>query len=145
MRTARLLPVSPSMHCAGGPCLLPGRCLLVGSLLPGGSALGGVSQHAVRQTPDSGQNDRQVYKHNLRKLRLWAVTMKTVMDPRGTPGVRILSFSSSFRLKFSKWYVGTFGIRTEIATEIFTISSSGGSRIFQKGRQTQKLGCKHII
>ena len=24
MRTARLLPLSPSMHCAGGGCLLPG-------------------------------------------------------------------------------------------------------------------------
>ena len=34
MRTARLLPVSPSMHCAGGVST-PGGCLL-----PGGSALG---------------------------------------------------------------------------------------------------------
>ena len=34
MRTARLLPVSPSMHCGGG-CLLWG-CLLWGCLLPGG-------------------------------------------------------------------------------------------------------------
>ena len=52
MRTARLLPVSPSMHCAargcvllGGGCLLPGR----GCLRPGGRLLPrGVSQHAVR-------------------------------------------------------------------------------------------------
>ena len=50
MRTARLLPVSPSMHCAGGVSA------------PGGvSALGGgVSQHAMRQTPRCQQNDRQV-------------------------------------------------------------------------------------
>ena len=43
MRIARLLPVSPSTHCAGG-----------GSA-PGGSASGlgggGVSQHAMGQTP----------------------------------------------------------------------------------------------
>ena len=44
MRTARLLPVSPSMHCAGGLsapgewCLLPGKV----SDLGGVSALGGV-------------------------------------------------------------------------------------------------------
>ena len=51
MRTARLLPVSPSLHCAGGSA--PGGCLLlrVGSV-PGGSASfqGGVSQHAMGQT-----------------------------------------------------------------------------------------------
>ena len=53
MRTTRVLPVSPSMHCAGG-CLLrgrgfsPGGCLLPGGLLPkGGKCLlqGGVCSH----------------------------------------------------------------------------------------------------
>ena len=70
MHTARLLTVSPGMHCAGGS--LPGGvCLARGSALPGGgvclargvslqggvSALprvllagGVVSQHALRQT-----------------------------------------------------------------------------------------------
>ena len=40
MHTARLLTVSPSMHCAGGDggwCLLPG----VGVSAPGGGVLGG--------------------------------------------------------------------------------------------------------
>ena len=37
MRAARLLPISPSMHCGG--CLLGGR----GYLLPGGVCFGGVS------------------------------------------------------------------------------------------------------
>ena len=73
MRTAHLLPISPSMHCAewvlargggfllpGGVCaqwgLFPGR----GGLLPGGVCLGSVcvSQHALRQTPNPReQND----------------------------------------------------------------------------------------
>ena len=39
MRTARLLPVFPSMHCAGG----------VSAPVGGGGVL--VSQHALRQTP----------------------------------------------------------------------------------------------
>ena len=66
MHTARLLTVSPSMHCAGGsPCqggLLVGGCLLARggvsllgrSALPKGGCLlarGVVSQHALRQTP----------------------------------------------------------------------------------------------
>ena len=40
MHAASLLPVSPSMHCAGGPASDPGGCLplvLGGCLLPGGS------------------------------------------------------------------------------------------------------------
>ena len=48
MRTARLLPVSPSMHCAGGwGCLLPGGCTCFWSrggylpLVPGGVCSGG--------------------------------------------------------------------------------------------------------
>ena len=40
MRTARLLPVSPSIHCAGG-CLLPGECLVLGGMSASGP--GGVS------------------------------------------------------------------------------------------------------
>ena len=40
MRTARLLPISPGMHCSGG-CLLPGGVCSWGCLLPGVSALGG--------------------------------------------------------------------------------------------------------
>ena len=57
MRTARLLPVSPSMLCAGGGLLLGGYapggggvCSWGGLLLEGaGSAPGGVvSQHALR-------------------------------------------------------------------------------------------------
>ena len=138
MRTARLLPVSPSMHCRMegclllrgclllGGCLLPeGGCLLLegecvsatrGCLLPGGclllgvsdmgtSATGGcllwgvsatrgclipggvwyqggvcsggcVSQHAMGQTPPPPPlTDRHLWIHNLRKLRLRAVTM----------------------------------------------------------------------
>ena len=58
MRTARLLAVFPSMHCAGGGCLLPGGvstprggCLPRGCLFDGVSAQEGVSQHALRQTP----------------------------------------------------------------------------------------------
>ena len=65
-RTARLLPVSPSLHCAGG-CLpwgsapegvcswvgmLLGVCSL-GDLLLGGSASGSVSQHAMGRPPIS--------------------------------------------------------------------------------------------
>ena len=64
MHTARLLPVSPSMHWAGGGGLLTGGLLLAGSapgggllpggllpggLLPGGLLPGGVSQHAMMQ------------------------------------------------------------------------------------------------
>ena len=80
MRTVRLLPVSPSMHCAGGSvcsggnvcsggCLLRGVCLLpggcrasaprggVGVSSQGVSAPGSVSQHAMGQTPPRGQTD----------------------------------------------------------------------------------------
>ena len=54
MHTARLLTVSPSMHCAGGEVPDPGGCLvrgvsaLRGAWSRGGSAPGGgvVSQHA---------------------------------------------------------------------------------------------------
>ena len=74
MRTARLLPVSPSMHCWGGlllvgQWLVQGVGVLKGGLAPGGLLLGVVwswgglllgglvlswgcvSQHALRQTP----------------------------------------------------------------------------------------------
>ena len=49
MRTARLLPVSPSMHCAGGGgCLLPGGCLLLeGFVLLGGVCSWGVYSQGV--------------------------------------------------------------------------------------------------
>ena len=64
MRTARLLPVSPSIHCTGGVsamgsvcyvqcywgCLLLAAVSSAGLLLVGGSATGDVSQHALRQT-----------------------------------------------------------------------------------------------
>ena len=58
MHTARLLTVSPSIHCSqGGVCsrggLLPGGCLLGGGGLLGGGVSApreGVSQHALRQT-----------------------------------------------------------------------------------------------
>ena len=49
MRTARLLAVSPSIHCSGG-----------------------VSQHAMRQTPPVDRMT-DTCKNNLRKLLLWAV------------------------------------------------------------------------
>ena len=54
MRIARLLPVSPSLHCIEG-VPAPGRCLLPGVCSRGGCAWspweGVVSQHALRQTP----------------------------------------------------------------------------------------------
>ena len=52
MLTARLLTVSPSMHCSGGGLLqgVPGP----GGLLRGGEGV--VSQHALRQTPPCEQN-----------------------------------------------------------------------------------------
>ena len=55
MCTACLLPVSPSMHCSGvGVCSR--GCLVLGGLLQGG-----ISQHALRQTPceHCEQNDWQ--------------------------------------------------------------------------------------
>ena len=54
MRTARLLPVSPSMQRGVSA---PGGCLLLG-----GVCYGGVSQHALRQTPPTvnRMTDRQV-------------------------------------------------------------------------------------
>ena len=72
MRTANLLPVSHSMHCAGGVCskrgVCSGGCLLQGVAIPrrvvalrrgclllGRGCLlqewGCLSQHALRQTP----------------------------------------------------------------------------------------------
>ena len=65
MHTARLLSISPSMHCTGW-CLGPGGCLVLGGAWSGGAvpgSLGGVvSQHALRQTPPPPceQNDRFV-------------------------------------------------------------------------------------
>ena len=69
MHTARLLTVSPSMHCsrrgyllggsATGVWLVPGGawsggvCLVGGVPSPGGGLGGVVSQHALRQTPPS--------------------------------------------------------------------------------------------
>ena len=71
MRTTRLLPVFPNMHCAGegvsalggvfswGGLLVGGVCSQ-GGLLPEGSASGGgVFQHALRQTLPCEQNDWQ--------------------------------------------------------------------------------------
>ena len=61
MRTARLLPVSPTMHCSGeGGYLLPGT-----GVYP--------SMHWGRHPPVNRMTDRQVYKYNLRKLRLQTV------------------------------------------------------------------------
>ena len=85
-RTARLLAVSPSMHCAGGyvpggclvpgevsapgggclakggvcswGCLVQGQCLLQG--VPASGPRGCVSQHAMGQTPPCEQNHRHV-------------------------------------------------------------------------------------
>ena len=62
MLTARLLAVSPSMHCSGGWVLLLGGV---------STARGYCSMHWGRLP--CGQNDRHVQKHNLRKLRLRAV------------------------------------------------------------------------
>ena len=51
MHTARLLTVSPSMHCArGGGCLLWGVCSW-GCLLPGGGGGGGISACTDADTP----------------------------------------------------------------------------------------------
>ena len=52
MRTARLLPVSPSMHCAGGGVVSAWGGLLQGEWASA-SGLGWlcVSQHALGQTP----------------------------------------------------------------------------------------------
>ena len=58
MRTARLLPVSPSMYGGWVPASGPGGYL---PLVWGG----GASQHAMGQTPPCEQNHRHVYKHNL--------------------------------------------------------------------------------
>ena len=66
MRTARLLPVSPSMHCAG-ECLLPRGCLLWGLSAPGG---GCTPAWTEADTPPWTERPT---KHNLRKLRLSAV------------------------------------------------------------------------
>ena len=73
MRTACLLPVSPSMHCPGGVCS-GGRCLLPGGSAPGGvcSGGGGVSQLALMQTPLWRESQKQV-KHNLGPTSLRAV------------------------------------------------------------------------
>ena len=80
MRTARLLPVSPSMHCAGwgGGAWSQGRsalgvgCLVHWGLVPGPGGMpasdprgvpgprGVVSQHAMGQTPPCEQNHRHV-------------------------------------------------------------------------------------
>ena len=58
MCTACLLPISPSMHCAGGCLLLEGYTPLV--LGEGGGVClwsgGCVSQHAMEQTPPCGHN-----------------------------------------------------------------------------------------
>ena len=83
MRTAHLLPVSPSMHCAEGVvcfrgCLLPGVCLLWegvcswGGVCSGACLLSGVypSMQWSRHLP---WTDRHLWKHNLCKLRLLAV------------------------------------------------------------------------
>ena len=49
MRTARLLPISPSMHCMVGYGCLVGVSA-PGGLLPMGSALRGVYLHTLRHT-----------------------------------------------------------------------------------------------
>ena len=61
MRTARLLPESPSMHCAGGVSA-PRGCLLWGCLLQGVSAPKGLS------TPGEGVSAQGgcVSQHTLR-------------------------------------------------------------------------------
>ena len=63
MHTARLFTISPSMHCTGGSAPGGGGCLVLGGvrsggwMVPGGQLRGGgawsggVSQHALRQTP----------------------------------------------------------------------------------------------
>ena len=60
MHTARLLTVSPSMHCAWGVPALRGACSRGGVSAPGGGGLlpgRVVSQHALKQTlPPSEQN-----------------------------------------------------------------------------------------
>ena len=92
MHTARLLTVSPSMHCAGGVCsvggLLLGGCLFFwwwvsasgGCLLLGGGGV--VSQHALRQTPPCEQNSWHTLLKILPcpKLRLRALTRKWLME-----------------------------------------------------------------
>ena len=91
MHTARLLPLSPSMHCpprgwgvsaTQGECLLPGEvsatgvgCLLLGwcllprgCLLPGGCLLWGcIPACNGADTPPPLRTDRHLWKHNLRK------------------------------------------------------------------------------
>ena len=71
MHTARLLIVSPSMHCAGG-CLL-GGCLVLGGVCFGGvpGPGGVVSQHTLRQTPPPCEQNSW---HMLLKILPWPQT-----------------------------------------------------------------------
>ena len=89
IRTARLLPVSPSMRCFGGG-VPAGGVLAQGVYLPGGYLPGGTCPEwggvylpgggggvPVQVLPHCEQNDWQTgVKHNLRKLRLRAVKIK---------------------------------------------------------------------
>ena len=65
MRTARLLPVSPSMHCSGGCTCQRGVYLPAGGGVPEG--VGGVPARGVpaQVPPLCEQNDRQVQKYYL--------------------------------------------------------------------------------
>ena len=86
MRTVRLLSVSQHALCTGGVCL-PGVCL------PRLVSTRGVSQHAMGQGADTSppvDMTDTCERHNLRKLRLRAVTdhllANTVADLGFSPG-----------------------------------------------------------
>ena len=105
MRTTRLLPESPSMHCSRGGVSAPGGCLLLGWSARGGvccwgcllqagcvllgvsapgnvcsggvSARGVVSQHALRQTPPVNR-----ITDTCKNITSWAVIMHSRLFSR---------------------------------------------------------------
>ena len=92
MRNARLLAVSPSMHCAGlgvcsGGCLLHGGCFCCGAggLLWGGvcSQGGLLSQHALRQTPPVDRQTLVTRLHSSRMHTSRSLTVCWSLLPRG--------------------------------------------------------------
>ena len=64
MRTARLLPVSPSMHCVGGSASSPGGGV------PASGPGGGVSQHAMGQTPPPPRTEFLTRHASLRAVKM---------------------------------------------------------------------------
>ena len=103
MRTACLLTIS--QHALHRGVSAWGGGVYLGGVCQGVSAQGGVSQHAMGQTPLPLWTDRHLWKHNLRKLRLRAVIILVRQSSYFDKGIGFVMATQSCRHQKNRLWI----------------------------------------